>query len=152
MVEVVDAIERRWPTVVNAGIVDRRALAEIVFDDRSELDALESITHPHIFGRILDEVSRIEGPVVVEVPLIEHRLGDDWTTVVVDVRTPERIERLLARGMDEADARSRISSQPSRMEWLAAGDLVVPNNGSIEELSHVVDSLLSQLLPQNLSQ
>jgi len=36
--------------------------------------------------------------------------------------------------MDEGDARARLGSQPSREEWLAAADLVVPNHGSLAEL------------------
>lgn len=138
-------VASRWPRVVEDGEIDRGALAAIVFDDPGELSELEAITHPHIFGIIRARVEHIDGPVVVEVPLIQHRLGGDWRRIVVDTRDDVRMQRALDRGMSESDARSRMDAQPPRAEWLAVADLVVPNNGSLSELGQTVGRIIGRL-------
>lgn len=140
-----DEVAKRWPQVVEEGEVDRSALAEIVFNDPSELISLESITHPHIFGTISTQVEDVDAPVVVEMPLIKHSLGSGWRRIVVDCRDELRLRRAVGRGMAEADVRSRMSAQPSRAEWLAIADVVVPNHGDLGMLSSTVDCLVSKL-------
>lgn len=134
-------VAARWPHVVRDGVVDRPSLASVVFNDPGELAALEGITHPHVFRTIQDRVKEIEGVVVVEVPLLSHGLGDDWRRLVVDCRDDVRLRRAVERGMSEDDARARMKAQPSRAEWLAVADLVVPNHGSLAELENAVEGL-----------
>jgi dephospho-CoA kinase len=117
----------------------------VVFNDPSQLRELETITHPHIFARINDRVEDLLGPVVVEIPVLGHGLGDDWKRIVVDSRDEVRLERAVERGMDRADAIARMASQPSRAEWLAMADLVIPNNGSLEELRAAVEDVIPHL-------
>ncbi|MBW3667506.1 MAG: dephospho-CoA kinase [Actinobacteria bacterium] len=134
-----------WPQVVSEGRIQRAALAAIVFSREAELKRLESITHPHIFGTISRRVERFEGVVVVEAPVLDHRFGDRWGRIVVDSSDEVRLERAVARGMTEQDARARISAQPSREEWLARADVVVPNHGSLEDLEDAVSRLVPVL-------
>lgn len=138
-------VAEQWPTVVAGGHIDRSALAEIVFGDPSQLAQLESFTHPHIFGTIKAHVEGIDGPVVVEIPLLDHGLGPDWRCIVVDASDEVRLERAVARGMGEDDVRARMNSQPSRPEWLAAADLVIPNNQTLDKLRKTVRAALSSL-------
>jgi dephospho-CoA kinase len=132
-------VAERWPDVVLEGEIDRQLLAGIVFDDPVELAALESITHPLIFGRIEAELEGFSGVVVVEMPLIENRL--DWPVIVVDAPDEIRIDRAVARGMDRAEVLRRMRSQPSRAEWLAVADIVIPNHGTLEDLEETVEKL-----------
>ena len=137
-----DEVTSRWPDTVVDGQIDRKALGRVVFNDSSQLHALESITHPYIFGTIRGLVNQNDGPVVVEIPLLQHGLGDEWRRVIVDCDEEVRLRRLLDRGMSEDDARSRMAAQPSRSQWLAIADLVIPNIGSLEELSSTVTRAL----------
>lgn len=138
-------VAERWPQVIEDGEVDRGALAGIVFDDARELAALEAITHPHIFGIIAARVEEVDGPVVVEIPVLGHGLGDDWKRVVVDCRDEVRLKRAIGRGMSPDDARARLASQPSRIEWLANADFVIPNHDDLDELDEAVRHFLSHL-------
>jgi len=140
-----ESVAETWPAVATEGAIDRGALAEIVFNDPSELARLESITHPFIFEIIRRRVDGVDGPAVVEIPVLGHGLGEDWGLMVVDCSDEVRLRRALERGMDEADARARMASQPSRTQWLAAADLVVPNHGSLDDLKSTVASLSGQL-------
>jgi len=128
----------RWHHVVRDGEIDRASLASVVFNEPGELAALESITHPHIFETIKARVAEVDGTVVVEIPLLSHGLGDDWRRMVVDCPDEIRLSRAIERGMSEEDARARMAAQPSRAEWLAVADLVIPNHGSMEELERAV--------------
>jgi dephospho-CoA kinase len=131
-------VARRWPQVMESGEVNRGALAAIVFADPGELAALEAITHPHIFGKVGAQVEEVDEPVVVEVPVLGHSLGAEWRRIVVDCRDEVRLERAIGRGMSEEDAAARVAAQPSRSEWLAAADAVIPNHGDFEELATTV--------------
>ncbi|MFP3881044.1 MAG: dephospho-CoA kinase [Actinomycetota bacterium] len=134
-----DEVVTRWPDIVADGEVDRRALAAVVFNDPVELAALEAITHPHIFDMINARVEDVDEAVVVEVPVLGHSLGPDWRRIVVDCRDEIRLERAISRGMAAADAQARMASQPSRAEWLAVADVVLPNTGTLLDLRHTVD-------------
>jgi dephospho-CoA kinase len=135
----------RWPHVVVDGEIDRRALANVVFNDGGELATLESLTHSHIFETIRAMVEGIEATVIVEVPLLAHRLGEDWKTIIVDCRDEIRLVRAVERGMTTEDARARIAAQPSRQQWLAAADVVIPNHDGPGELISTVGHLVPEL-------
>jgi dephospho-CoA kinase len=138
------AVSARWPQVVIDGAIDRKSLAAIVFHDRAELAELEALTHPLIFGRIRAESEGFTGIVVVEMPLIDPDLG--WPSMVVDANDETRIERAVTRGMGRAEVESRMASQPTRGEWLASADLVIPNHGSLLDLEETVENVRDFLL------
>lgn len=136
-----EEVAGRWPEVVVDGRIDRSALGAIVFSDERELQILESMTHPHIFGRITAQVEGFEGPVAVEIPLLHHSLEGRWTRLIVDSADDLRMKRLAEKGLSDQEARARMAAQPSRARWLAQADIVVPNQGSLAELEQAVSSL-----------
>ena len=79
--------------------------------------------------------------------LTESRLG--WVgeqrlyhrVVVVEAPMPLRLERLAGRGVAEADARARISSQASDAQRRLLADLVVTNDGDLDALGAQVHRL-----------
>ena len=144
--EALPAVAKRWPDVVVNGVVDRSRLAGIVFAQAVELAALEAMTHPLIFGRIEAELEGFEGIAVVEAPVIDF--GANWARMVVDAPDGIRLQRALARGMSRDDVQRRVDAQPSRGDWLAAADLVVPNYGSLGELGTTVVRLNSYMTGQ----
>jgi dephospho-CoA kinase len=141
--EALPSVAERWPHVVLEGQVDRKLLADVVFDDPVELAALESITHPLIFGRIGAELEGFSGPAVVEMPLLGSDLG--WPLIVVDAPDEVRVGRAVRRGMSKPDVLRRMQMQPSRGEWLAAAEIVIPNHGTPADLAVAVDLLIPHL-------
>jgi dephospho-CoA kinase len=65
--------------------------------------------------------------------------------MVVDAGDETRVQRAVARGMVEVDVRARMASQPSRADWLASADAVIPNHASIAEMEAAVERLLPHL-------
>ena len=132
------------------GQLDRQALADIVFADKSKLALLNEITHPAIFARIADRLEAHHGQDVVVVLdaalLIEAGLAEGVDVVVV-VHSPREIqvERLAAKGVGATDARNRIAAQLEPEKRLARADIVVDNTGSLEDLGRQVDKLWEQL-------
>lgn len=140
-----EAVLERWPTVVSDENIDRKALAAIVFADRSELKSLEAITHPRIFEVIGERVAGLDGPVIVEVPVIGRPLGGQWGRMVVDAPDETRISRAVDRGSDRGDVEARMAMQPGRGVWLASADAVIPNWGDLDELREAVVSMFGEL-------
>jgi dephospho-CoA kinase len=142
----VAAVSAAWPEVVVDGEVDRKRLGAIVFADPAALAKLEGITHPGIFSLIETRLSSLIRPVVVEIPLLVQPFPGMWRRIVVDAPDDMRVERAVAKGLGREQVLLRMASQPSRRQWLAAADLVVPNNGSIEDLEVAAAGLVGLII------
>lgn len=134
------------------GSIDRRALAAVVFDDPEARRVLESITHPEVFRMLADEVERrrdTDDVVVFDAPLIVETGFDEATDVLVVVALDPalQLERVVARGMDRAEAEARIAAQASPEERRSRADEVLRNDGDLEDLERQVDALWERLRP-----
>lgn len=135
------------------GSLDRRALAGLVFEDERARSALEEMTHPLVAARCADllDAAGPDSIVVYDVPLlVENDLGPDYHVVVVtDADQRTRMQRLVhERGMREADVRARMARQATDEQRMAAADVVLTNEGTVEELHAAVDRLwLERLVP-----
>lgn len=138
---VIEAVAARWPLAVVGGRVDRSTLASLVFSTPEELSALEDITHPRIVGRISERVNRLPKPLAIEVSVLQVA-GSGWGPLaIVHASAAQRRQRALERGMTAADVESRMAVQPSDIELLGAADLVIDNQGTVEELTQSVRQL-----------
>jgi len=127
------------------GRIDRLALSKIVFDDDARRKLLNSITHPEIFKTIFEEVNRYaEGLQIQDVPavVIDAALIVDVGVsgifdliILVTADEDVRLSRLREkRGMSAEKGQARIASQVPDAKRLKSADLVIENNGSIEQL------------------
>jgi len=143
--------ERFGPEVLGPdGELDRRKLASIVFADPAALSDLEAIVHPEVRRMFADGIQEnLDGQrvvVLVNPLLIEmgtHRDCD--IVVVVSASNDTQIARSVARGMDESDVRARIAAQLPLAERAQAADVLIDNEGTLDELEDEVDVLLHQL-------
>lgn len=131
--------------VAQDGTLDRQAVADIVFNDRKALKALNAMVHPvvnkEIRARIRAEVDT-DNLVVLDIPLLVEGLVADGAPryvtsgiLVVDTPPDVAVERLMAyRGFSEEDARGRIAAQVSREDRLALADFVIDNGGPVDGL------------------
>jgi dephospho-CoA kinase len=114
-----DTLVSWWGEAVldDAGEIDRRAVAEIVFRDTEQRRRLEALTHPWIRAR-RDEQFAAAPPdtpaLVIDAPLlIEAGLDRECDAVLfVDAPYELRLERLRRhRGWDESELKAREESQ-----------------------------------------
>jgi dephospho-CoA kinase len=130
--------------------LDRAALAAVVFADPERRQELEAITHPRIAARTSELLAAAPDAAVVvhDVPLlVEKALAPAYDlVVVVDAPVERRVERLVGRGLTEADARARIAAQATRAEREAVADVWLENDGSVADLVAAVDELWRERL------
>ncbi|KAB1644106.1 dephospho-CoA kinase [Gulosibacter chungangensis] len=135
------------------GTLDRKALADIVFNDDEALKALNDITHPEIrkvTERIITEVSAEEPNTIFvhDIPLLaENRSNYDYDFIwVADSPADVRKERLIEdRGMTEEEAQARIDAQVSDEERRMIADIVIDTTRTIPETLDQVDELFARL-------
>jgi dephospho-CoA kinase len=145
------------------GSLDRQLLATRAFASDEARAALDRITHPRIAARIAERIATLgadhhhdEEPLVVIVDhplLLETGQAGRFDAVVVVLADEElRVERLVARGMDEADARARMRVQVDDATRRAAASHVVTNDAGLAELEASVDALHAELLSSAAAQ
>ena len=120
------------------GALNRPALAAKAFVDDEQRAKLNGIVHPLVGKRrqqIIDAVHD-DAVVVEDIPLlVETGMAPMFPLVVVVTADEEtRVERLIKRGMDEADARARIKAQAPEEQRRAIADVLLDNSGSQGEL------------------
>jgi dephospho-CoA kinase len=133
------AVGRVWPQVVRNGVLDRAALADIVFNDADTRDRLNALLHPHI-RRIALERERRAGrgqPVVHVVPLLFETGYDRLVDISVVVVAPleRRIARVVERDRsDEGRVRARMEAQLDPDVARRRADFVIENDGDLKRL------------------
>ena len=133
------AIARVWPQAVRNGVLDRAALADIVFADASARERLNALLHPHI-RRLAFEREALAKPgrlLVHVVPLLFEtgydRLVDKSVLVVAPLE--QRIARVVARDhLDEARVRARMAVQIEPARAREAADFIIENDGNLNNL------------------
>jgi dephospho-CoA kinase len=146
-------IASRFPGVLLPdGSLDRKALAQRVFNDFREREALNHIIHPRIAEEVAARMGALAGAghavAVYEAALIvENRLQDGLDGLIVVTAPPEvQVARLRLRdGMTDAEARARIAAQLPAAEKVRYATVVIENSGSEDELAQKVDQLVARI-------
>jgi dephospho-CoA kinase len=131
--------------------IDRKHLARIVFGDRDKLAALNAIVHPVIMGRIADTLEALSGTdevVILDAALIvEIGLASHLDVMIVVTAPPERRKKWLTeeRGMTLEDVEARMRSQMQTDVLLSRADLVVRNEGTLDDLESEADRVWKEL-------
>jgi dephospho-CoA kinase len=146
-------IERFGDAVAPDGQIDRGAVAEIVFGEDEQRKWLEGLLWPRVGGRIAEwreEQERTDPRpriAVVEVPLLfesgMEAVFDKTMAIVADEST--RSERADARG--HRGVESRTSRQLGQDEKARRADVVVRNDGSLDDLETALSSALATMEP-----
>ncbi len=141
----IQKIATLFPSVVSNGVVDKCALAKIVFSDKNERKKLNALAHPEIM-RVISECKK--SPLAVELPLFIEG-GDEAFDEIVYVRAPlfKRIARLKkGRGMSVKQAVSRIRSQVPSAVLRAKATMIVDNSRSLSALQTRANKTFNQIL------
>ncbi len=129
------------------GPINRPVLGAIVFSDPAQLKRLEQIVHPAVHAYIyqwLDVVATASDQPGVAVIDAIKLLEGGWKQVcdsiwVVTCPPEQQLMRLITtRGMEESEARRRITAQPAQSEKIAQADVLIDNSGSLVETQQQV--------------
>ncbi len=143
--------------ILTDGEIDRAKLAEIVFKDAAARATLESIVHPLVRDAAEKMVKSLPADAVVinQIPLLVETDGAKRFDFVITVSADEDIRRrrLIERGMKDYEITKRLAAQVNDAAREAIAHSVIRNNGSIDELRHVVEELWRlELLPRSTEQ
>ena len=139
------AIRERWGDKVFDGeTLDRRALADIVFSDPMERDALNGIIHPLVFSEMRRQMGEAPGIAVLDVPLLYETGMETWCDEIWCAYVPQREQVKRIRERDHVTARqamARIRAQMPAREKARRADRVIRTDGSRENSARIVLSL-----------
>ena len=128
------------------GMIDRGALATVVFNDRDALTWLEELLHPLVAAEYLqwrEALGRLPAPppvAVTEVPLLYETGGEARFDKVVVITAPEKLRRMRSEVVD--DRESRLIPDREKAE---RADYVFRNLGSLDELDAFVAGVMEDL-------
>jgi len=144
-----EVITRFGESVLRNGDIDRKALGEIVFKDKSAKADLEAIIHPRVrelFFEVVNDLAADE-ILIYEIPLLVETGAasnfDQIITVEADIEI--RKSRLLKRGMFISEIESRLAAQASPAEREAVATHIIENSGDEDQLLRKVENLWEEL-------
>jgi dephospho-CoA kinase len=134
------------------GRLDRAKLSAVVFNDRARLDRLNAIIHPRVGEVVFRQFAEWEragtrdAAFVEAALLIESGIHKKLDGLVVAWCEPQQqLERLLARGLSEAEARRRIAAQLPVADKLRLATEKIDCSGSLEQTRLQVQALAGKL-------
>ena len=138
----------------SSGALDRAKMRKLVFADPDARKVLEAITHPLIREETIRQANGLikeQAPYLVfVVPLLIE--SGSWSSlldylVVVDCPEELQIERVMHRSKLPRNEVERIlKAQASRQERISHADMVIENQGSLNDLQAQVLELHQKIL------
>lgn len=134
--------------VFDGAVLNRKKLAEIVFNDSGKLKLLNDITHKYIKEEIERKISvspsqlaAIDGAVIIGSPVMDMCKK----TVIVTADTEVRRKRIMNRDSISYEAtQSRINSQMNNSQYEQYADFIIKNN-DIVGLEECVEQVYSKI-------
>ena len=129
------------------GSVDRDKVAARVFSDRPALVRLEEVIHPLVRDHVRGWMETQPGLAVVEATLmLESGLAAELDLVIaVSAEETLRSMRAASRGLTMQQVESRLAAQNDDAFREASADVVIRNNGSLDDFRRRADELIASL-------
>ena len=146
-------IASRFPEAIAPdGTLNRQALADRIFSNPADRQALNAMTHPRIQAEVVARSLALTAkgvPVVIydAALLIENKLHEAMDAVILVTAPPSvQRQRLMARNaLTPAQADARIASQQSQDEKRKFATWVIDNGGTRDATQLQVDALWEKL-------
>ena len=144
--------------ILPSGMLNRKALADVVFSNAEQRKKLESILHPEIrrlFEVRISELIQASHPpqlIVCVIPLLfESGYPYNWLRCRSTVSAPleQRLERVVRRDHCSREAAlARINAQLPQTARDGLADYIIHNEGSLEDLKARTAEFYRWLCPQ----
>lgn len=142
------------PVLDSNGNLNRKKLANIIFEDPEKKSALEAILHPKIIEKEQEEYLNIcdgnpSAIVIIDAALLIESGNYKNVDKVIVVQTGEeqQVQRILNRGTQTYEqAKARINSQMSFEEKSRYADFILDNQSQPEDLRKKVQEIYLKLL------
>ncbi|GHT16287.1 dephospho-CoA kinase [Planctomycetales bacterium] len=152
--QVIEAAQLRWSGAIltSDGQIDRKHVADIVFNDAQERTFWNDLTHPLIADEVNRQIRQYELDGVkrclLDAPLL---LESGWNTITdkiifIDVPFELRLQRVQERGWTESELKRREAAQWSVERKKQFADVVIDNSGTLDATQTHVDRVLGRKL------
>lgn len=146
-------IEAFGNDILKDGQIDRKKLAEIVFNDRAALQRLNHLVHPAVLAEVGRQTAALAGknhPVAIIEAALHAEDGrlQEWMAglILVDCPVETRVQRLVEkRGMTETEARARIAAQTPPEKKAPLAGWILRNDAGLDHLRAQVESVAREL-------
>lgn len=133
------------------GRLDRRVLADAVFNDAAKRGALEAILHPPVIEaarRLIDQPPPGASALVIDAPLLLEAGLDSLCDELWFIDTPAETRRRWAlerRGWDAGELERREAAQVSLQDKRRRATRILANDASLDDLRRRVDEAWASL-------
>ncbi|MDX9928302.1 MAG: dephospho-CoA kinase [Bacteroidales bacterium] len=115
-----------------SGVLDRRLLASLIFNDPVKLEKVNTLIHPLVFDAFESWCLHCRAPYVILDAAILFESGADRLvdrTITVIAPRNERIERVVARsGLSPAEVEARVRNQYTQEQLMSRSDFIIDNS------------------------
>lgn len=141
--------------ITPSGEIDRQKLGQIVFNDPESLSRLNQIMHPRMYDMMQEKIKEYRkqeaAVVVVEAAILieanwQSLVDQIWVTVTPESTVIKRLKE--QRGLDEEQTLARIRSQLPIDERRRHADVIIDNNGDLDQVREKVKELWQKLTDQ----
>lgn len=144
---LIEEIKKNFDCVKD-NIIDKKKLAEIIFNDEEKRLLLNSIIHPMVLDEILKRIKEYKGLVFIDVPLLFESGYDQYCdyTICVYLDNDTAIKRLMTRNNYSYDeAKSRVYSQMDINKKKKLSTFVIDNTNDIDKTYENYQNVLKEL-------
>ena len=141
-------------TVLNDdGTLNKKKVAEIIFNNVQLRRSIEDLLHPFVFGKIKDFADKMNVNnkiLIIAAPLVYERGYENRFDKTIVVHTTEEIafKRLGMKGVPKKDALLRLKTQLPIKEKMKRADFLIDNNGTLNQTKMQVEKLCKVLLKE----
>ena len=137
-------------TVVQNGVIDRKALGSLIFSNKVEREKLNAFLHPLIREEILRRSELLEAtkkPYIIDIPLYFESSGYHCKMVVV-VYAPVEVQRkrlMIRENFTKEEAQKRIDAQISIEEKRVLADFLINNSFDMKFLEEEIEKCVKYI-------
>jgi len=137
-------------TIFDGSVIDRKKLADIIFNSQSQREELNNLIHPKVrlaMKRLALEKEKIGSLYILDIPLFfESGKYENKTSVVVYTPRDIQINRLMRReGLNKEEAEKRVASQIDIDEKRRKADWVIDNSSDLENLKKETEKFIKYM-------
>ena len=130
--------------------LNSKEIAKEIFSNFSLKKKFESIVHPYIFECILQEERKIKNHshIFYEIPLLFETNSLNYFNWIILLVCSENLqkERIITKmQLSPKETQMRINAQESQETKVEKSDIVIENNGSLEDLEQKAIDVLKKL-------
>lgn len=131
--------------------IDRQKLGEIVFNNNKKLNELNNMVHGYVYDKLKEGIEASKEKVIfLDIPLlfetkdIHEPIYDEIWLIYVSEETQRKrlMERAIAENKKPEEVLKIIDKQISIKEKVFMADVVINNEGTVEELKENIKALL----------